>query len=221
MPAFQIAERELKTYPFMELKTAADKPGAFSGYASAYTKDLQGDKIAPGAFAQSIASRKGMVPILLNHDPDQMLGVSTSLAEDGKGLMLNGQLFMDTTAGKDMYGLLQAASSMDYRMGMSIGFDANDWDMENDGRMIKEIDLWEVSITPFPAQPKAYVADVKSVREFERYLRDVERLSKSDARRIASVLSDFNLSTGGMLEDANRYSRVLRAVACSAWKEDE
>jgi hypothetical protein len=217
----RLTEHLLKTYPLMELKTDTATPGAFSGYASAYSKDLQGDKIAPGAFAQSIADRKGKVPILLNHDPDQMLGFSSSLAEDGKGLMLNGQLAMDTTAGKDMYGLLQTAAAMDYRMGMSIGFDANDWDYADDGRTIKDINLWEVSITPFPAQPKAYIADVKSVRDFERYLRDVERLSKTDARRIASVVSDLTLSTGGTLEDANRHSRVLRAFARSPWGDNE
>jgi hypothetical protein len=206
------AVREHKTFPLLDLKADDGKTGAFSGYASAYAKDLQGDKIAPGAFAQSIADRRGKVPILMNHDPDQMVGFSTSLAEDGKGLLLNGQLATSTSAGQDMYALLQAAAAADFRMGMSIGFDALDWDWGDDGRTIKEINLWEVSITPFPAQPKAYVADVKSVREAERYLRDVEHLSRADARRIASVLSSLNLSASGTLDDANA-NRLLRLLA--------
>jgi hypothetical protein len=209
-------EREFKTYPMLSLKTSDAADGSFSGYASAYAKDLYGDKIAPGAFAQSIADKKGKVPILLNHDPDQLLGFSTGLAEDGKGLMLNGQLALATTQGKDAYALLQAASAADFRMGMSIGFDSLDWEWDDSGRTIKEIDLWEVSITPFPAQPKAFVADVKSVRDLERYLRDVGCLSKADARRIAAIMPALNLSTGGTLEDADRYSRVLREFTRTA-----
>jgi hypothetical protein len=214
--------RETKTFPLYDLKTDDGKTGVFSGYASAYTKDVYGDTIAPGAFAQSIRDKRGKVPILMNHDPSQVVGFSQSLAEDGKGLMLNGQLALDTTAGKDVYGLLQTASAMDYRMGMSIGFDANEWEMAADGsRNLQEIDLWEVSITPFPAQPKAYVSDVKTVRDVEKYLREVEHFSKVDAKRFVSIMSDLNLSSGGMLADANRHSRVLRAFACSPWGESE
>src|SRR5215472_13974711 len=35
--------------------------GLFSGYASAWTKDSTGDRIAPGAFAQSITDKRGSV----------------------------------------------------------------------------------------------------------------------------------------------------------------
>jgi HK97 family phage prohead protease len=215
---FRAEPLERKTFAMFEVK--AEGNGQFSGYASAYAKDLQGDKIIPGAFGQTIAEKKGKVPILYNHDSDRLpLGLSTSLSEDGKGLMLNGQLFTGTTDGNNAYEMLKAAADIGYRMGMSIGFIANDWDWdeENNLRSIKEIDLWEVSLTPFPAQPKAYVADVKSIREFERYLRDAEHLSKADARRIVRVASDLNLSSGGMLGDSNRYSRVLRAFAAAPW----
>jgi hypothetical protein len=210
MPAIHL-EREHKTFPLLDLKADDGKTGAFSGYASAYTKDLQGDQIAPGAFAQSIKDRRGKVPILMNHDPDQMVGFSTSLAEDGKGLLLNGQLATSTSAGNDMFQLLQAAADADFRMGMSIGFDALDWDWGDDGRTIKEINLWEVSITPFPAQPKAYIADVKTFRDFEKYLREAENFSRADAKRILRCVASLNLSPCGMPDDANG-NRLLRGL---------
>jgi HK97 family phage prohead protease len=204
----------------MELKTEAN--GVFNGYASAYAKDLQGDKIMPGAFAQSIADKRGQIPIFYNHNDDAWVGFSTALSEDGKGLMLTGQLATATTAGGDVYELLQAAAAIDFRVGMSIGFIANDWDWEGDTRTITQIDLWEASITPFPAQPKAFVADVKHARELEGYLRDVEHLSKIDARRLVRVMSDLNLSSGAMLDGSfDRHSRVLRAFARAPWETSE
>jgi HK97 family phage prohead protease len=204
---------EVKTFAMTEVKTEAN--GAFSGYASAYTKDLQGDKIQPGAFGQTIAAKKGMVPILYNHDSGQLpLGLSTSLAEDGKGLALSGRLATDTTSGNDAYAMLKLAADIGYRMGMSIGFIADDWewDDENNLRTIKSVDLWEVSLTPFPAQPKAFVADVKTFRDFERYLREAENFSRADAKRILRVVSELNLSSRGMPDGSyERHSRVLRA----------
>jgi HK97 family phage prohead protease len=210
---------ERKTFPMTEIKT--DKNGSFSGYASAYSKDLQGDKIQPGAFGQTIAAKKGMVPILYNHDSDQPpLGFSTSLAEDGKGLMLNGQLATNTSTGADAYAMLQLAADIGYRMGMSIGFMADDWewDDQNNLRTIKQIDLWEVSLTPFPAQPKAFVADLKTFRDLERYLRDADGLSRTDARRVMRLMSDLNLSSRGMPDDANRYNRVAQAFSRPPWE---
>jgi len=172
---------ETKRYVYVslrELKT--DDNGVFSGYASAYAKDLQGDKIQPGAFARSIAQKRGQIPIFYNHDDGEWIGLSTSLAEDGRGLALTGQLFQNS-AGQDAYQLLKGAAALGYRVGMSIGFTANDWDYGDDSmiRTLKEIDLWEASLTPFPAQPKAFVSDVKRIRELEKFL------SRAESRRNA------------------------------------
>ena len=86
-----------KSYMFAECKAEGDD-GIFSGYASAYAKDLHGDKIAPGAFGQTIANKHGIVPILYNHNSDRPpLGFSTSLAEVGHGLKLAGKLATNTS----------------------------------------------------------------------------------------------------------------------------
>jgi hypothetical protein len=203
---------ERKACALIELK-AEGNTGQFSGYASTYNVDLTGDQILPGAFAQSIKDRKAKVPILYNHE--DWIGFSTGLAEDGKGLTLQGELALDNSVAKNTYALLQKASALDFRVGMSIGFMAKDWDWDGNIRTLKEIDLWEVSITPFPAQPKAFVADVKTFRDLEKYLREVECFSKSDARRIMRLFTDYNQSSGGMLDDASspRTRRLLAALA--------
>jgi HK97 family phage prohead protease len=163
--------------------------GMFSGYASTWAKDLEGDRIAPGAFAQSIADQKGKIPIFLNHDSDNWIGFSTALAEDHKGLMLNGALALNTSNGSDVYQLLLAAQEVDFRVGMSIGFVATDFEEDGTTRVLKTIELWETSITPFPANQRAYVDDVKTLRNMEKRLRDAGGFSSSDAKRIVALLA--------------------------------
>ena len=203
---------ERKACALIELKAEGDT-GQFSGYASTYNLDLQNDRILPGAFAQTIKDQKGKVPIFYNHE--DWIGFSTALAEDGKGLALTGELALGNATSNNTYALLQKAASIDFRVGMSIGFTAADWEYDGDIRTLKQIKLYEVSITPFPAQPKAFVSDVKTWRDLEKHLREVERFSKSDTRRILHLFSDFNQSSGGRLDDAllsqERHQQLLAA----------
>jgi HK97 family phage prohead protease len=182
----------------LQLKADGDA-GRFSGYASTYNLDLQNDKIEPGAFAQSIADKKGKVPIFFNHE--DWIGFSTNLAEDGKGLAMTAELALGNTISDNAYALLQKAAQLDFRVGMSIGFTAQDWDWDGNIRTLKEINLYEVSITPFPAQPKAFVTDLKSWRNFEKYLRDAEHFSRADTKRIMSAFAACNQSSCGMPDD--------------------
>ncbi len=196
----------------LQLKAETTDDGKFGGYASTYNLDLQNDRIQPGAFAQSIADKKGKVPIFFNHE--DWIGFSTSLAEDGKGLALMGELALGNTISDNAYALIQKAAQLDFRVGMSIGFTATDWEWDGNVRTLKEINLYEVSITPFPAQPKAFINDVKTIRDLEKHLRDVECFSKSEARRIMRAVSDYNQSSGGRLDDAHRplTRRLLAAL---------
>jgi len=201
----------------MQVKAEGGDAGRFSGYASTYNLDLQNDQIQPGAFAQSIKDKRGKVPIFFNHE--DWVGFSTSLSEDGKGLAMVGELALANTIGNNAYALLQKAAQLDYRVGMSIGFTPKDWDMDGNIRTLKEIDLYEVSITPFPAQPKAFVQSVKTWRDFEKHLREVECFSRADAKRILNAFSACNQSSCGMPDDANagtRHNRVLRAAMAQA-----
>lgn len=174
----------------VEAKAGDPATGEFSGYASTYQRDSEGDRIEPGAFAQSIRDRKGRIPIFLNHDRTQWAGASTALAEDGKGLFLKGQLFLSTSAGRDALGTMKDAASVEFPVGLSIGFLTKDWDFDESSqtRLIKEVDLWETSVTPFPANRGARVDDVKSLRNFERLTRDVCKCSAADAKRLLAML---------------------------------
>jgi len=74
---------------------------------------------------------------------------------------------------------------MDAVRGLSIGYQTMDADYDDEGRrLLKEIELWEVSVVSLPMNPLAQVTHAKSQlsergeyvptrREFERTLREV------------------------------------------------
>jgi uncharacterized protein len=215
--------KEIKEFPLTEYKAKTAAPG-FTGYASAWTKDAYGDRIAPGAFTQSIKDKRGRIPILLNHDTDAPVGFSTDLAEDAKGLYIDGTLAADTRNGADAYALLKLADAIDYRIGLSIGFITEEWEVADDGlnRILKKIDLWETSITLFPANRAARVDTVKSARNFEQILRDVGGCSREGAKRIVAMYHSSLLMHGvsGNPATSERDARNLRLQRHLAQFED-
>lgn len=178
---------EYKHQPF-EVKH--EESGVISGYAATYTRDSDGDRFEAGAFAGSIKERKGKVPIFLHHDRVLWVGASTTLAEDHKGLYLEAQMFLDTAAGRDAWALVKNARAVSFPLGLSVGFITldQDWDEPTKTRVIKTADLWETSITPFPAQKGARIEEVKALRNFERLTRDVCKCSAADAKRLLAML---------------------------------
>jgi len=169
-------EKTYRSYQFLEVRSAdgGEDQGIFSGYASTYQTDAYGDKIVPGAFAQSLVDKRGKYPIMLSHDTSQPpIGFTTSIAEDAKGLHVEAALALRTSGGRDSFELLKAAKAADYRMGLSIGFITNEWEMDGDIRLLKSIDLWEISLTPFPANRGSRVDETRSVRHPQRDYRSV------------------------------------------------
>src|SRR6187399_1924358 len=182
---------EYKAFPLLDFKS--EEAGRFSGYAAAYSKDVYGDRIAPGAFAKTIKRSKGKIPIHYNHNDAIPLGFSSELVEDAKGLYIDGLLSLESTNGKDIYALLQTAHKVGFKMGLSIGFITEDADYdEQEGRLLKSIDLWETSITPYPANRAARIDGFKSMRNYEVLLRDAG-VSREGAKRALVCLEPFLL----------------------------
>jgi len=184
-----------KSFASFEVKD--NDSGIFQGYAATFAKDQEGDRFLPGAFAASIKEKKGKIPILLYHNRAAWAGVSSDLAEDAKGLYIEGKLFTDTATGKEAYGILRGAKAAGYPVGLSVGFIplVEDWEKETSTRLIKETDLWETSITPFPANKRAGVETLKSAKYIEQILRDVGGCSIEKAKRCASLLA-FSMPSG-------------------------
>lgn len=167
--------------------------GEFEGYGSVFgVKDSYSDIVVPGAFQASLNEwrEKGSLPAMLwQHQISEPVGVYTEMQEDDTGLYVKGRLLIeDDPLSKRAHAHLKAGSLS----GLSIGYILKDWEYDrNKGAfLLKEIDLWEVSLVTFPSNDEARVSDVKSAfargdvpsqKSIERVLRDVG-LSRTQAK---------------------------------------
>jgi HK97 family phage prohead protease len=165
-----------------------EENGLFEGYASVFhVEDHYRDVVVPGAFAKSLDQwhRKGGMPALLwSHRHDSPIGVYETMEEDDHGLLVRGRLLVDDIAlARETYALMKAGAVN----GLSIGYRpvVEDYDKSTGINTLKEIDLWETSLVVFPANEAATITGIKTVREFEGFLRDAG-FSKKEACRIAS-----------------------------------
>lgn len=170
----------------------------FEGHGSIFgNEDFGGDVVLPGAFKRTLAQHRkgGSLPQMFwMHDPSRVPGKWLSMNEDDDGLQVKGVL-AETPLGDEIRTLLK----MDAVKGLSIGYQTVDQDYDADGRrLLKEVDLWEVSVVSLPMNPLAQVTHAKSQlsaigeyvpdrREFERTLRDVG-LSQMVAKRMISKI---------------------------------
>ena len=168
--------------PF-EIK-GVDEKGAFSGYGSVFGNvDSYKEIVAPGAFAESLAQWKDsgrLPPVLWQHRAGEPVGPYVEMREDDRGLFVRGQLLVeDVQRAREARALMQAKAVN----GLSIGFVTREdiYDKVTGLRTLKKIDLWEVSIVTFPANPSAQIATVKSAIESLESLSDAERLLRDAA----------------------------------------
>lgn len=131
-----------------------------SGYASLFwTRDLNDDVTAAGAFGESLAKTgSDGVRMLCQHDGDHPVGVWDEIVEDGRGLFVRGRILELTPQGR-MCAALVRAGAMD---GLSIGFRASKARPDESGRLrvLTQVALWEVSIVTFPMLPGARIETV-------------------------------------------------------------
>lgn len=163
--------------------------GKFSGYASVFNVvDYYGDKILPGAFSETVS--KKTPPLLWQHDNEQPIGAIDTIFEDTKGLFIEAHLLLDIPKAAEAFILLKN----NVIKGLSIGYIGEAWEfaMENDLiiRVLKKIDLWEVSLVTFPANEQALVGDVKgitNIRDAEKFLREAG-FSRSEAKAVIAAI---------------------------------
>ena len=172
-----------------------EEKGVFQGYGSIFgNKDLGNDVVVQGAFAKSIG-RKGAkaVKMLYQHRPDEPIGVFDEIIEDNRGLKVKGRLAMGTQRGREVYELMKMGALDGLSIGYRVSPKGADYDERGKKRMLKEVDLMEISAVTFPMNPKARVGQVKgadrSIREWEEILRDAGNLSRSEAKVGASALT--------------------------------
>lgn len=173
----------------------------FSGYASVFGGvDSYGDTIDPKAYEKTLTDRTRPIRMRWNHY-GPVIGKWLRMTTDSVGLFVEGELTPGHSTAIDTYASLKHGA-ID---GLSIGYIAKSAIENPDGtRLLKEIELIEISIVEEPADINATVSNIKSaiekannLREIEATLRDSAGLSRLEAcavvSRIKSVLqSDFD-----------------------------
>ena len=206
-------ERKLFSLEAAEVKFSADKPGFFAGYASKFHGvDAHGDTILPGAYAKTLEGRTRPVQMRWNHR-GPVIGKFTTIKEDGVGLYVEGELTPGHSVAED------ARASMKHGAvtGLSIGYripEGGSEKSEHGGRLLKQIDLVEISVVESPADAHAQISSVKSaiedsgsLKDIEAILRDAGGFSRADACALVARVKSMQQS------DSDAEDDVLAALA--------
>ena len=114
------------------------------GYASLFNiKDLSGDIVRPGAFSKSLKNLEESfhaLPMLPNHNVENPMGIWNVVYEDLKGLYVEGELLVADSISKQWSNLSQSYVIN----GLSIGFRTVKSRKVDHGRILTELELWEV-----------------------------------------------------------------------------
>lgn len=148
---------EHKSFCMTDLQTSSE--GCFEGYASTFgIIDLDNDLIHKGAFTKTLKNSNNKTVLLYQHKKEEPIGIVT-LYQDNKGLKASGQINLEVQKGKEVYSLIKQGALNS----MSIGFISREEDVDKHGvRHLKEVELYEVSIVTFPANPTAQLTSIKA-----------------------------------------------------------
>jgi HK97 family phage prohead protease len=123
----------------------------FAGYAALFgQRDAGRDTIRPGAFAATLAGRSEPLPLFWQHRPHQRIGWIERAAEDARGLRVVATL--DNPQGPAALALKRGAVT-----GLSFGYRTQDAVRDDQGRELRAVELFEVSLVTHPMQHAARV----------------------------------------------------------------
>lgn len=181
------------------------------GYAAVFntlSEDLGGfrEQLATGAFADALGNSD--VRALINHDPNLVLGRSTSgtltMREDAVGLYTE-LTPPDTQAARDLVELMKRGDVSQMSFAFTVAKEDQAWTRDGSGpwlRTIKKVSrLYDVSVVTYPAYPatSAAVRALEEVRaagasaEAELQAARSRELAERDARRRAVEIAEASI----------------------------
>jgi hypothetical protein len=193
--------------------------GVFEAIVAAYNLDSVGDRITPGAFAETLAEWKGRgdpIPVLwshMSHDPDYHIGEVLEAEERPEGLWVKGRRVTQFSFAYDV--------------------EEGSWVEQKDGPgfyELRKLKLYEVGPTLIGANQATELLDVKSaaadmlpdltkVQETLENLKAGRTLSSEneqrvrDIARLASELLDSLPSSNATSQDAEKATPAPPAAA--------
>lgn len=177
---------QTKSFGFLVKDAHVDedaKVAIIKGYGAVFGNvDLGNDIISRGAFKKTLNDKGNKVYFLADHkyDTDNILGIA-EVQEDEVGLYGVYKLNLQKQKARDAYSDIKMAQDEGIPLGMSIGFDIIDSEMDTKSqvRVLKELRLHEISLTPFPMNESARVLEAKSKEELVQMRATIDSLLKS------------------------------------------
>lgn len=159
-------------YKEFALIKSADDAGTISGYFSTYDRipDSYGDVIARGAFTETIQKRKESghpFPLCWNHDLNQIIGFvdPADIEDTEKGPFMKKASFFNTPLAQEKREIVKSGVVYQFSFAYDVR-EAAQVTLEDGTKAneLQKLDLFEVSIVPVPANPRAEVTDIKAGR---------------------------------------------------------
>jgi HK97 family phage prohead protease len=123
----------------------------FAGYAALFgVADGARDTIQPGAFARALAECTEPLPLCWEHRAGARNGTVERIAEDARGLRVIARI---ERLGSRAAALLRARAVS----GLSFGYRAREYRRTAAGRVLEDVELFEISLVTHPMQPGALV----------------------------------------------------------------
>lgn len=141
---------------FIETKLLSDEAGTISGIAWKYDQpDRVGDVIEAGAFAKAAFP----LPMLFGHDGTDPVGIWSEGTDKAGAWHLKGKLLVeDVSRAREVSALVKSGAVR----GLSIGFrTVKAATRAGGGRIIKALEMFEVSLVTIPMHPGARVTSAK------------------------------------------------------------
>ena len=126
-------------------------PLRIAGYAALFDRpDGARDIIRRGAFAKTLADRRGSFPLFWQHNANERIGWVDVAGEDERGLRIIATI---DRADSRAAALLRARAVN----GLSFGYRARAYRHTGRGRELADIELFEVSVVTHPLQDEARI----------------------------------------------------------------
>ena len=167
-----------KTFNFILKNVTTDDDekniGVIEGLASTFGNvDRDGDIIERGAFTDSILAQRKLkqnFPMFVAHKSENLIGGFDPFAmkETDEGLRVIGRVDLDTQKGRESMSLAKKG----FLTSMSVGFGNNRDDVtlrEGGGLLFKKVNLYEISLTPIPANTQAVITSAKKAQSYKNY----------------------------------------------------
>ena len=218
----------------MKIKAAGEPDGLAEGQIEAYASifgnvDSYGDVVEQGAFAASLKSWEDsgrVIPLLYGHnmsDPNYNIGSVDAAVEDEKGLRVKATFDLDNPVAAQVYRLVKARRLSE----LSFAFDVVTSTDEGKTRLLKELDLYEVSIVVVGANPATEIVAVKSAIEGLKAgraistknatsLREAQASMKSAIDSIDAVLETEAQGTPSAAEDDDESTKMTASGPLAA-----